>query len=431
MNRLEFFCYALLSKNQTIKILTRNIYQGIYDLLPRKKNFFYTEPLIYKNSFFGFHDISPLSVDDKYLLAYRLNFDKRMPEIDENIAIGYYEFGKQEFHHITSSYAWNYHKGSRLQWINSSEFIFNDRINNIEYVSKIFALTGIQRAINYPIDAVLFNGNLATSINYHRLEVCMPGYGYALNTRELDSYAPKHDGLFLLDLKLNSAKQLVSLFDLAHEINMANGYYHFVTHTEFSPDGKYIAFMHRWVSAKETNLMNRYSRLMIYDINNNNYFEVKMDHMVSHYVWNSKNQILLYGSKNNRRGHYIVTIDFINKAFDFKYQEYSQINVDGHQSFLCETKYITDTYPDKWRMAHIYYCDTELEVIKELVSVYSPKEFQTQKITKHIACDLHPRISFSKKYITFDSIINDGRCLVVLPITDEIIEKSYVNIINQ
>lgn len=422
MNKIEFIFYKILSRNQSLKIFCRNFYQGLYDLLPRKKDSFYTKPIVYKNSFFGFHDISPISFDDKYILSYKLDFDKRMPKKNEKLSIGYYELGKNEFHNITETYAWNYHKGARLQWINSKQFIFNDRNDNDEYVSKISELNGVIKTIDYPIDTVLFNNKIATSFNYNRLEICMPGYGYALDYRKLDSFAPMDDGLFLVDLEKNTESLLVSLYDLANETNTQEGFYNFVTHTEFSNDGKYISFMHRWVSMDEKNLMNRSSRLLIYDLEKKEYFALQMDYLVSHYVWNSKNQILLYGSKDKKRGHYIVSIDFEKKSSKFEYQSYPEINIDGHQSFITDNLFITDTYPDKFRMAHIYCCNQEKKKLKELVSVYSPKSFQTQKLPKHIACDLHPRVSFSKKFFSFDCIIENERSQIILPILEEIKE---------
>lgn len=40
MNKLESTIYNLVRKNPALKQFVRNMYQGIFDLLPRKKEYF-------------------------------------------------------------------------------------------------------------------------------------------------------------------------------------------------------------------------------------------------------------------------------------------------------------------------------------------------------------------------------------------------------
>ena len=75
---------------------------------------------------------------------------------------------------------------------------------------------------------------------------------------------------------------------------------------------------------------------------------------------------------------------------------------------------MTDTYPDKFRMAKIYKVDVITQEVELLISVYSSKEFQTKDFKCHIACDLHPRVSFSGKYLCFDSPRTGKRGLYVM-----------------
>lgn len=421
MNKIEFLIYKTVSKNQKLKRLLRNIYQGLFDILPRKKDYFISEPVFFEKSFFGFHDISPLSYSDDKLLSYRLEFDKRMPESSESLEFGYYNLHSMEFVSLGNTLAWNYHKGSRLQWLDKDNVIINDRLDTDSFCSKIINInTKNIITIDYPIDSINRNNYFASSFDYIRLQNCMPGYGYTLYKKRQIEFAPDDDGLYLLDLKHNTRNLLVSLKTLASEINLLDGYYHFVTHTEFSHNGEYIAFLHRWISATETDLDNRFSRLIIYDLRTHSYFSIPTDFVISHYVWNDNNQIIVYCSINGKRGHYIISFDEKTKEVTTKFCDNNQINGDGHQTVLSNSVFFTDTYPDKYRMAHIYSYNIDNNQVKEIVRIYSPKDFQTNNIYCHIACDLHPRISISKKYLTFDCIHNGMRSLALLKIEENL-----------
>ena len=67
MNKLESTIYNLVRKNPALKQFVRNMYQGIFDLLPTKKEYF-ASPYQYREGFFfGFHDVTPFSFDETKL----------------------------------------------------------------------------------------------------------------------------------------------------------------------------------------------------------------------------------------------------------------------------------------------------------------------------------------------------------------------------
>ena len=79
MNKLESTIYNLVRKNPALKQFVRNMYQDIFDLLPRKKEYF-ASPYQYREGFFfGFHDVTPFSFDETKLLANQNRLDLRMP----------------------------------------------------------------------------------------------------------------------------------------------------------------------------------------------------------------------------------------------------------------------------------------------------------------------------------------------------------------
>lgn len=419
MNKIEKIVYDLVKKNPWMKFLLRNLYQTFFDLLPQKKEHF-TYSYDYKeNCFFGFHDLDPFSFDNTKVLSNRTSIDLRMPKKNEELEIGYIDLdnGKLgDFNTLAHSKTWNYHKGCRLQWLTNKTVIFNTEDNN-NIVSRIIDIqSGIERQIGYPIDSICRKNNIASSFSYERLEYCMPGYGYMYkDDGYLNIFSPKETGLFIIDLENNHRKLLVSIDELATDLNnkkIETSYWHFVTHSEFSIDGKYISFLHRWV-AKD--IKKRWTRLIVYDLENNKWFALPTTGWgVSHYVWNKSNQILAYSSLDGIDSHVIFDIHQLSH----KRIVPEIINSDGHQSFIEEKVFITDTYPDKYRMAKIHKVNIETGNVELLASVYSPKEFQTKSYYSHIACDLHPRVSANGEYICFDSPRTGKRALYVMKINN-------------
>ena len=420
MNKIESAVYGLVRKNPAVKQFVRNCYQSVFDLLPKGKEYFRALPDIKEGFFFGFHDVTPWSGDETKLLACHNEFDLRMPNRDEGLHVGYFDFneGKMgEYHKLDRSYAWNYHKGCRLQWVDNNSLIFNTSQDG-RVCSKIIDLsTGSRSAVPYCIDAVYCDGDakLATSFSYERLERCMPGYGYPYEDNGMtDIDAPEDTGLFLIDLCTMERTLAVSLKDLAEcSAQSANdGFIHFVTHSEFSKNGRYISFLYRRVP-RNGNYMKRWTRIMVLDRMTNELITLPSQESGSHYVWNNADQLLASCIIDGKSCHVLFDMDNID---NYKIIASDVLNSDGHQSFVSDTLFVTDTYPDRRRMACLYSADITSGNTELIAKIYSPKRFQTKDFKCHIACDLHPRISPSGRFVSFDSPSTGKRGIYVMKI---------------
>ena len=307
MNKLEAFVYQRVKNNYLLKDAIRNVYQAFYDLLPNYDSRFRHEPLVIEDSFFGFHDVKPFSRDNSRLLACRLSIPLRMPTKDDALQVGYYvgeRYG--EWHPVGETHAWNYHKGCRLQWLDDSHLIYNTCEGDWLNATICDANTGEHRLVGWPIDSVSADGHWATTFSYGRLERLMPGYGYAIGDDEalLDKFAPNATGLYLVNLDTNQRELLVSLAQLAAlqpEESMTDTY-HFVTHTEFSADGRYVAFLHRWYKGTF-----KRTRLIVLDLESHQMYVSPTTGMVSHYVWNRQNAIVAYCRMEDIDSHVLFT----------------------------------------------------------------------------------------------------------------------------
>lgn len=410
MNKFESFVYNLVKNNYIIKNFLRNIYQGMYDLLPNYDSKFSNAPLVKEGYFFGFHDINPFSSDNKLLLSHRLLIPLRMPTEKDSVEIGFFSgTNYSEWHNIATTHAWNYHKGARLQWVDANRITFNDSDNN-KLCSRIIDIkTNKQIKISFPIDSVSYDGKYATSFNYGRLQHNMPGYGYAISDEALlNENVPDSTGLFLVDLQTNTRKLLLSLKQISefeHKASM-DGKMHFITHTEFSYDNRYIAFLHRWY--KDTS---RNTRLIVYDRLSKKIMTSPTTGMVSHYAWNHLNGIIAYCRVENVDSHVYFSAPNMK---DWKRCGYPHINSDGHQHFIDNDWFLVDTYPDKWRHVKLYKVNRKSDEVVLLADIKSPKKFVSPSEHKHWKCDLHPRCSADGKLICFDSVHTGTRSLCVM-----------------
>ena len=416
MNKIEKIVYDLVKSNPAIKNLIRNTYQSMFDLLPDKEDFFRKQTVVKEGFFFGFHDCSPFSQNEKYILANKLLVDLHMPVENEMLEVGYWNSNFSEYTVVDKTKAWNYHKGCRLQWLGETndKFIFND-YENEHYVSKIYSLLKKNIiVVDFPIDTISSNGKYATSFSYERLNRYMPGYGYLFSDEPFfEENSSDKTGLYLCDIENNEKKLIVSLRELSEIIpnETMNGAHHFVTHTQFSPDGSRIAFLHRWTYGDNPD--KRYSRLVTCKLDGSDIRVSCTTGMVSHFDWNHKHGILAYCQVDGQDGHYI----FPDYKMESAKRVGASLNSDGHQSYVTDTDYfVTDTYPDKRRRSKIYLVNIKTDEVELLVDVKSPKKFQSPDVYHHWACDLHPRISPDANWLCFDSSHTGSRALCLMPL---------------
>ena len=413
MNKIESFVYQRVKNNYIVKNLLRNIYQGFFDVLPRQASWFSISPIVREGYFFGFHDLDPFSQNPDKLLANRLLIPLRMPTQTDSLEVGLWG-GKQfsEWHPLGETLAWNYHKGCRLQWLDAGSAIYNV-YEQSRLGARVVSLDGkLIRQLDWAIDTVAPNGRMATSFSYGRLQRNMPGYGYVFDDDDmvLEEYAPASTGLFLIDLETGKRELLLDLQTIAnfqHESSM-DGKMHFVTHTEFSYDNRYVSFLHRWYKGTSRN-----TRLIVYDLHTHKMMASPTSGMVSHYAWNRKNGIVAYCRVENVDSHvYFSSPDMIH----WKRCAYPRLNSDGHQHFVDNDWFLVDTYPDKWRHVKLYLVNVKSDEVRLLADVDSPKRFVSPSELKHWKCDLHPRCSADGKWACFDSVHTGQRSLCIMPL---------------
>lgn len=370
--------------------------------------------------FFGYYDKSPWDITDRYMLCMRAKdtwsevspkekadiilIDTRLPEDDKN-----------RIKKIAETKSWNVQQACMLQWLGpdySSRILFNDYRDG-KYVSVIKDIeSGTERIVDAPVYTVSADGKMALTLDFSRLYNLRPGYGYYNVPEKTKGEAlPDSTAVWKIDLEDGVVKQLLTYKDFASfqprpEMQKA-GSVHKVNHLMLSPSGKRCMVLYRWFVGQR-----KYTRLVTFNTyDGSDMYVLSDDDMVSHCCWKDDEHILAFeNKKDGGAGYYYMTDNS---------QEYThcwpQLSNDGHPSYSPDKSFIvTDTYPDRTRIAEIKLMDgrdenkTDVEIIARVLVPF--------KYDNDTRCDLHPRWNHRGDKICFDSVFEGHRGLHVVNI---------------
>lgn len=400
----------LLTSFPQLKRIIKYTYQRFNLLRFRKEYSFKTHLKIHKlsnnlsdNSFFGYYDRSPMSMDGKHIVFHSTDFDTRQkPKKCKEIDIVLYEVQSGQTKTVSKTKAFNWQQGAKLQWINNDEFIFNDYSNERNtYVSKIYSISKKQfTLINSPIYDV-FN-NYALTLNYDRLAQLRPDYGYFAKSQLPSSFNCNQEGIRFVNLTENTSKLIISIDRIiqSHFQKSMIDADHLVNHIMISPNGDNFIFLHRWFCNGVRN-----DALMLSDKMGTKLKCISDNQMVSHCFWKNNQEVVGYMRGIDQQDQYLqINIDSLETI---KLEVLNKFG-DGHPH-INENVLITDTYPNKSRMKELLVYDFDLDKLKNIGEFFESFNFYGET-----RCDLHPRISYDKNYFFFDSVHEGKRHLYMI-----------------
>tara|TARA_Y100000588_G_C14281064_1_gene937179 strand:- start:2194 stop:3429 length:1236 start_codon:yes stop_codon:yes gene_type:complete len=346
------------------------------------------------DNFFGYYDKSPESIDGRYVIYQRAPFNTRkVPSDTANIEVVVLDRETNSEVITLKSRAFNWQQGTKLQWINSKCFIFNDYENG-EYISRIVDVNLGKVICSLPLPIYdTFSDEYALTTSFERLSVLAPDYGYfakeAIVKSDYDC-----DGVYWLCLKSKKKREIISL----EKVSLFDNYIpenanHSINHIMISPGGKEFIFIHRWYVDGQ-----RFDRLLLSDLEGNLHLLVNED-MVSHCCWLDKDNILGFFRYSSTDSYYKINIR-TGEISPYGVGDYS----DGHPTAYGDLV-LTDTYPNRSGIQELLLIDKDgyRQVIAELK--HSPYYFGESR------CDLHPRLSSNGKRVYFDSVFSGVRKL--------------------
>lgn len=374
--------------------------------------------------FFGYYDKSPWDITDRYMLCMRAKdtwsdvspkekadiilIDTVLPESDPN-----------RVKKIAETRSWNVQQSCMLQWLGpdfSSHILFNDYRDD-KYVTVIKELeSDTERIIDAPVYTVAADGKTALTLDFSRLYNLRPGYGYHNVPEKTEGVAlPDATAVWKINLESGEVTDLLTYKDFAtfqpRPEMLENGSVHKVNHLMLNPSGNRCMVLYRWFVGQR-----KYTRLVTFDTaDGKNMYVLSDDDMVSHCFWKDDEHILAFENKRGGGPGYYFMKD--------KTQEYihcwPQLSNDGHPSYSPDRSLIvTDTYPDRARVAEIKLMDGTDELkadVKVIARVFAPFKYDNDT-----RCDLHPRWNHKGDTICFDSIFEGHRGLYTVNVQGKV-----------
>lgn len=366
-----------------------------------------------KHHFFGYYEKSPWNASQTLLLAHEADFNDRAPGADDACRIGVVHLGERRFEALAESLAWNWQQGAMLAWHPADPertLVHNDRERGVA-VGVVRDVSGrVLQRYTRPIYTLSPDGRLGWSLDFARLALHRPGYGYAgITDPHAHEHAPGDDGLHLIELDSGRSTLIVSLHLLAGKDAKPamDGQFHWLNHIQPSPQGSRIAFFHLWREGEKGWGVRLYTCRP-----DGGELVCALDTgRISHYDWLDEDHILAW-ARRREGGERFLLVD----VRDGRCTPYGEgvLTEDGHDSFSPDRRWVlNDTYPDAHDMRTLMLVSWPEGRRIDIARTHSPKS----RWWGEIRCDLHPRWSRDGRQVCIDSVHDGSRQIYIADVS--------------
>lgn len=353
--------------------------------------------------FYGYYDKSPWDATDRYVICIKVKQAYKSVAPKEPGVVGVIDTQDgNKFIKIGVTHSWNVQQSCMAQWMGpdyQSRIIYND-FRDGRYCSIIYnwEKKKAEKVLPLPVYDVACDGSFALSLDFNRLHRMRPGYGYSnLPDTTKGVLCPEQTCIWKIDIASGKITELFKYTDFAafEPDESMQGADHKVNHLMISPNCKRFMVLHRWFQKGR-----KHTRLVTVNVDKTEMYNLSDDVFVSHCYWKNEEEILAFLRKKGTGNHYYLMKD--------KTQEYQmywpELNTDGHCSYSPDRKLIiTDTYPNRKRIASVYLCTESDNRSRRIARVSAPFRYDND-----CRCDLHPRWNRRGNKVCIDSV-HDGR----------------------
>lgn len=361
--------------------------------------------------FFGYYDLPPTNADASAVLALSAEGSNRPPSPGSSCKVGYFRRGQySDFTEFDVTEAWCRQQGCRLQWYPRLQgSLDGDVIYNIvrdlrfESVVRNVYTGKIQTRLPVPVYDVSRDGQFALTLDFGRLGILRPGYGYATKETKISNPKPATTGVDELEVASGRVRRLFSIeevADLQPDETMAQAI-HYFNHISISPKGTRFIVFHFWHRQGR-----KYSRIICFDRSTGVMAVPLVTRKASHYSWIDNDSILCFCAVGEGPARYHTIRLDTGSAVPI---EDPSLRRDGHPTVLdAGMSILTDTYPDRYGYQDLLIHDSSACRTRRIARMYSPLRYSGE-----MRCDLHPRVSQDKNWICVDSA-RDGMSAIYL-----------------
>jgi len=376
-------------------------------------------------NYFGINAWSP---DNRYLLVLETDIKDKLPD-GVPCTLGLVDLeGGNRFVPVMETRTWNFQEAAMAHWLPNEPdtFVVND-LRDGKFVAVVRNWrTGRERVYPFPVSAVSEDGSWALSINYARLYLTRPDYGYHGEGQDPRSGVvfPEDDGLWRVDLRTGEAKLIVScaaVKDMVPAVGESGMSY--ICHTVISKDMKRVYFLSRSVDrsmagVKHFQGVNWQTTAFTCNADGTNIRRCFPDGWgSSHFNWKPAL------SERDARTM-IVTCKWLDKVythveFTVGEEDYPrqvggrEMSFDGHCIYSPDGNFITgDGYWDgkfyrHWKMVRL--ADNKVRSIGDF---FVPEPYRDI----YCRCDLHPRWRPDGRQLGFNSVHEGSRQVYVIDV---------------
>ena len=304
-------------------------------------------------------------------------------------------------------------------------FVFNDNRNG-KFVAVVMNWkTKAERIIPYPVSAVSPDGTKAISLNYARLSLTRPDYGYAgdgQDARETVTWL-EDDGLWLVDLKTGEAKLLLSVAQGQSKmppLKSKKGGLAYYCHTVFSRDGKRVFFLARsvdWFDKVNQKIPAWQTTSFTINTDGTQLRRCFPDGWGgSHFNWlDGKTMVVTVYPPAKAGGVFGRHVKFtVGEEEKVHVMAPGLLDWDGHCVWSPDGKWMsTDGYYDKNYNRQWALMRTENEAVKSVGEFFVPEAYRST----YWRCDLHARWRPDGRQLGFNSVHEGSRQVYVMDLT--------------
>jgi hypothetical protein len=163
---------------------------------------------------FGYYDKYLSDPTGRYVLAMRTSFEHRTPPAEDVIQVGMIDLKRgNRWIKLGESRAWCWQQGCMLQFVpgSSQEVIWNDRSGD-HFVAHIINIKTMKvRTLPRPVYTLSPDGKTALGLDFARLQVRRPGYGYVgVIDETLNVKAPDKTAIYSMNRQTGESKLLIT-----------------------------------------------------------------------------------------------------------------------------------------------------------------------------------------------------------------------------
>mgnify|MGYP000893348913 CR=1 FL=1 len=371
--------------------------------------------------FASYYAINAWSGDGRYVTVLETDVKGRLATEDDPATLGLVDLkDNNRFIPLAETRCWNFQEATMAHWLGtapSDRFVYNDSVDG-RFSAVVFDWKSKgKRVIPFPVSAVSADGKWAVSINFARLRLTRPDYGYGGNGQDARTGVtwPEDDGLWLVNLETGEGRLIVpvaSVRDRMPQVKDPKALAYFC-HTVFSRDGKQIFWLARSVENLTGQKVVRKweTTAFVCDRDGGNVRRCFPDGWGgSHFNWLDGEKMVVTAKYKNAVWSHVF---FTPGKEDYTRLGRGLLDFDGHAVFSDDGKWMaTDSYPDALNERKLAVLRMSDQAILPMGTFFVPEIYREQ----YSRCDLHPRWRPDGGQLGFNSVHEGSRQVYVIDV---------------